>query len=32
MRFDVAVPDEVSMKSEDEIESGENELEIELTW
>ena len=32
MRFDVAVPDEVSMKSEDEIKSDENELEMELTW
>ena len=32
MRFDVAVPEEVSMKIEVEIESDQNELEIELTW
>jgi amphi-Trp domain-containing protein len=31
-RFDVAVPDEVTMKVEVEIESDERELEIELTW
>lgn len=32
MRFDVAVPDEVTMKVEVEIESDENEIEIELSW
>jgi amphi-Trp domain-containing protein len=32
MSFKVHVPDEVNLKVELEIESDENELEIELTW
>ena len=32
MHFKVHVPDEVNLKVELEIESDENELEIELTW
>ena len=32
MRFTVSVPDEVQLKVELEVESGERELEIELKW
>jgi amphi-Trp domain-containing protein len=32
IRFTVDVPDEVELKVEIEVESGERELEIELTW
>jgi amphi-Trp domain-containing protein len=32
MRFKVRVPDEVNLKLELEVETGECELEIELTW
>ncbi len=32
MHFVVHVPDEVNLKVELEIETDENELEIELTW
>lgn len=32
MHFTVAVPDEVRLKVELEVESDERELEIELTW
>ena len=32
MRFTVAVPDEVDLKIELEVETDERELEIELTW
>lgn len=32
MRFNVNVPDEVTLKVELEIESDERELEIEITW
>jgi amphi-Trp domain-containing protein len=32
MHFTVAVPDEVELKVELEVESDERELEIELTW
>jgi len=32
MSFKVHVPDQVNLKVELEIESDENELEIELTW
>jgi amphi-Trp domain-containing protein len=32
MRFKVAVPDEVNLKIELEVETDERELEIELTW
>jgi amphi-Trp domain-containing protein len=32
MRFTVAVPDELDVKIELEIESNKRELEIELTW
>ena len=32
MSFKVHVPDEVNLKVELEIETDENELEIELTW
>ena len=32
MRFTIPVPDEVDLKIELEVETGERELEIELTW
>ena len=32
MHFKVAVPDEVNLKIELEVETDERELEIELTW
>ncbi len=31
-RFTVSVPDEVDLKVEFEIEDGESEIEIELSW
>jgi|GEM_PF-800209 len=32
LRFNLAVPDQVTMKVEIEIESDESELEIKLSW